>query len=97
MQTRTWEPVGLSGGGGMFNPAISPVDSKTAIVHCDMSNVFLTHDGGETWRMIHTAERSCGPTPAHCRAAFSSDGRAKIIYSPSGSSTIKMSRDGGEH
>jgi photosystem II stability/assembly factor-like uncharacterized protein len=82
-----WEPVGLSGGGGMFHPVISPLDSKTAILHCDMSDVFLTHDGGTTWRMIHTAELRSN---TRCRAAFHpTDG--KVIYSPSGNSTIKAS------
>ena len=37
----------------MFHPAISPLDPKTVLVACDMSGSYITHDGGETWRMFN--------------------------------------------
>lgn len=36
-----WEPVGLSGGGGMFSPAISPADPNMMMLNCDMSSIHL--------------------------------------------------------
>jgi len=48
-----WESVGLSGGGGMFTPAISPHDPQLILVNCDMSCAFRSTDGGETWEMFH--------------------------------------------
>ncbi|MFV1959602.1 MAG: hypothetical protein ACC662_09350, partial [Planctomycetota bacterium] len=53
-----WEPIGLSGGGGMFGPAISPVDGRRMIVHCDMGGVYRTEDAGRTWSMIPWREIS---------------------------------------
>ena len=52
----TWEPVGLSGGGGMFTPAISPADPNLMMLNCDMSAAYLSEDGGRNWRMIHHAQ-----------------------------------------
>ncbi len=49
----TWEPVGLSGGGGMFAPAISPADPSLLMLNCDMGAAYLSDDGGRNW---HTAE-----------------------------------------
>jgi len=88
-----WEAVGLSGGGAMFNPVISPTDPKTAIVHCDMSAAYLTADGGASWHMIPTTQLHSN---TRCRAAFHPT-EAQIIYSPSGQSTLKVSHDGGAH
>ncbi len=48
----TWTPIGLSGGGAMFGPAISPVDPQRMLVHCDMSAAYRSEDGGHTWTMI---------------------------------------------
>jgi len=49
----TWQPVGLCGGGGLFNPAVSPHDPKFMMVECDMGSRFISRDGGKHWRMIH--------------------------------------------
>lgn len=92
-QGLAWHPVGLSGGGAMFNPAISPADPQLAIVHCDMSAAYLTRDGGASWQMIHTAQLRSN---TRCRAAFHSTD-ARVIYSPHGGSTLKVSRDAGTH
>jgi hypothetical protein len=44
--TSSWEAVGLSGGGGMFTPAISPADPNLMMLNCDMSAAYLSEDGG---------------------------------------------------
>ncbi|MGO9202944.1 MAG: hypothetical protein ACLQM8_20690 [Limisphaerales bacterium] len=36
-----WTCVSLSGGGGMFTPAISPADPNLVLVNCDMSGVAM--------------------------------------------------------
>ena len=89
--TPAWEPVGLSGGGAMFNPAVSPADPKLAIVHCDMSAAYLTHDGGASWQMIDTARLRSN---TRCRAAFHPTD-SKTIISPHGATELRISRDGG--
>jgi len=45
--------IGPGGGGAMFNPTISPHDSNTVLVSCDMTGSYITHDGGRTWRMFN--------------------------------------------
>ena len=75
-----WEPLGLSGGGGMFSPAISPADSDLMMINCDMSGAYLSRDGGRNWRMIHQAQlrsdTGCQPTfhPTDTNIIFASSG-----------------------
>jgi hypothetical protein len=45
--------LGPGGGGAMFHPTISPHDPEEALVACDMTGSFITHDGGATWRMFN--------------------------------------------
>jgi len=45
--------IGPGGGGAMFNPTISPHDVNTVLVSCDMTGSYVTHDGGQTWRMFN--------------------------------------------
>ncbi|MFL6307534.1 MAG: hypothetical protein ACJ72H_28725 [Candidatus Sulfotelmatobacter sp.] len=45
--------IGPGGGGAMFNPTISPHDTNTVLISCDMSGSYITHDGGTTWRMFN--------------------------------------------
>jgi photosystem II stability/assembly factor-like uncharacterized protein len=45
--------IGPGGGGAMFNPTISPHDTNTVLVSCDMTGSYITHDGGRTWRMFN--------------------------------------------
>jgi hypothetical protein len=45
--------IGPGGGGAMFNPTISPHDSNTVLISCDMTGSYITHDGGRTWRMFN--------------------------------------------
>ena len=43
-----WTPVGISGGGGMFTPAISPADPDLMMLNCDMSGAYISEDGVAT-------------------------------------------------
>ena len=45
--------IGPGGGGAMFHPTISPHDSNTVLIACDMSGSYITHDGGGSWRMFN--------------------------------------------
>ena len=45
--------VGPGGGGAMFHPTISPLDQNTVLVACDMTGAYITHDGGNSWRMFN--------------------------------------------
>src|SRR5437879_85086 len=45
--------VGPGGGGAMFNPTISPHDPNTVLVSCDMTGAYISHDGGQSWRMFN--------------------------------------------
>ena len=85
-----WEPVGLSGGGGMFSPAISSADPNLMMLNCDMSAAYLSEDGGHHWRMIHHAQLR---SDTHCRPAFSPHD-PNIIYASSGG-RLRISRDRG--
>jgi len=45
--------IGPGGGGAMFHPTISPIDPQTVLLGCDMSGAYITHDGGQHWRMFN--------------------------------------------
>src|SRR2546430_617982 len=83
-----WEPVGLSGGGAMFTPAISPADPKRMMVNCDMSAAYVTGDGGRSWRMIHYSQLHAS---TRCRPAFHPTD-PNVIYAADGGSGLKVSR-----
>ncbi len=85
-----WEPVGLSGGGGLFAPAISPADPSLMMVNCDMSAAYISEDGGHNWRMIHQAQLR---SDTRCRPAFHPTDPA-IIYASSGG-RLRISHDRG--
>ena len=55
-QVPRWQPIGISGGGGMFAPAISPANPNLMMLNCDMSAAYISEDGGRNWRMIHHAQ-----------------------------------------
>src|SRR5438105_7691144 len=50
--------IGPGGGGAMFNPTISPHDANTVLVSCDMTGSYITHDGGQSWRMFNLRGRT---------------------------------------
>ena len=85
-----WEPLGLSGGGGMFSPAISPADPNLMMLNCDMSAAYLSEDGGHNWRMIHHAQLR---SDTQCRPGFHPSD-ASVIYASSGGE-LRVSRDRG--
>jgi len=45
--------VGPGGGGAMFHPTISPHDTNTVLIACDMTGAYITHDAGKSWRMFN--------------------------------------------
>src|ERR1044072_9178814 len=45
--------LGPGGGGAMFNPTISPHDTNTVPISCDMTGSYITHDAGKSWRMFN--------------------------------------------
>jgi photosystem II stability/assembly factor-like uncharacterized protein len=87
----SWQPIGLSGGGAMFAPAISPVDPDLMLINCDMSAAYLSEDGGHTWRMIHHEQLR---SDTRCRPAFHPSNR-DILFASSGGQ-LRVSRDRGK-
>ncbi len=51
----------------MTHPTISPHDPSVVLVACDMTGAYITHDGGESWRMFNlgTGVSSFAFDPAH--------------------------------
>ncbi|MBV9182451.1 MAG: hypothetical protein JO356_14160, partial [Acidobacteria bacterium] len=45
--------LGPGGGGAMFHPTVSPLDQNTVLVACDMTGAYITHDGGNSWRLFN--------------------------------------------
>lgn len=85
-----WQPVGLSGGGAMFSPAISPADPNLMMLNCDMSAAYLSEDGGRNWRMIHRGQLR---SDIRCRPGFHPSD-PDVIYASSGG-RLRLSRDRG--
>jgi photosystem II stability/assembly factor-like uncharacterized protein len=88
-----WTPLGLSGGGAMYTPAISPADPNRMMINCDMSAAYLTSDGGVHWRMISYRQIR---SSTRCRPAFHPTDK-RTIYAANGDSGLKVTHDGGEH
>lgn len=87
-----WQPIGLSGGGAMFTPAVSPIDPKLVMVNCDMSCAFISRDGGLTWQMIHHAQLR-GNT--RCRPCFHPRDVSVIYAAGDYAGNLRVSRDQG--
>ena len=85
-----WQPIGLSGGGGMFSPAISPADPNLMMLNCDMSAAYISEDGGRNWRMINHAQLR---SDTRCRPGFHPSDPDVIYASSSG--RLRISRDRG--
>jgi photosystem II stability/assembly factor-like uncharacterized protein len=92
-KTVRWEPIGISGGGAMFTPAISPCDGNLMMVNCDMSAAYISADGGANWRMIHYGQLH---SSTQCRPAFHPTD-ANTVFAASGWSGLRVSHDRGEH
>lgn len=88
-----WEPVGLSGGGGLANPAISPHDPNVMMTESDMGGRYISHDGGKTWAMIPCSQiTSCfsgAPPVFH-------PNRKDVIYVLQPGNVIHVSEDTGK-
>jgi len=87
-----WEPVGLTGGGAMYMPAISPHDPSLILITCDMSGAYRTTDGGETWEMIHY-DYLLGST--RCRSIFHPSDPNTIFGAHGYRGGLRVSRDLG--
>ncbi len=85
-----WEPIGLSGGGGMFTPAISPSNPNLMMLNCDMSAAYISEDGGCNWRMINHAQLR---SDTRCKPGFHPYD-IDVIYASS-SGRLRVSRDRG--
>jgi photosystem II stability/assembly factor-like uncharacterized protein len=46
-----WTVIGPGGGGGVMKPTISPFNVNFVLTHCDMTGLYVTQNGGETWMM----------------------------------------------
>lgn len=77
----------------MFSPAISRVDPRLMMLNCDMSGVYLSHDGGFSWSMIDGRQLR---SDIHCRPAFHPTDR-NIIFAAQAGIGLKKSIDGGNH
>jgi photosystem II stability/assembly factor-like uncharacterized protein len=89
-----WEPLGISGGGAMYTPAISPCDGNLMMVNCDMSGAYVSTDGGSSWRMIHHSQLRSN---TRCRPAFHPAQPGTIFAVGGWSGGLKVSRDFGLH
>jgi photosystem II stability/assembly factor-like uncharacterized protein len=86
-----WMPLGLSGGGGMFAPAISPANPDEMMVNCDMSAAYFSLDGGMSWRMIPWSQLHSN---IRCRPGFHPT-NPDIVYAADGWNGVKVSHDRG--
>ncbi|MBA4388195.1 MAG: hypothetical protein C0404_09455 [Verrucomicrobia bacterium] len=91
-QARAWEPVGISGGGSMYAPAISPVDPKVMMINCDMSAAYLSRDGGLSWNMIHHEQL---PGNTFCQPTFHPRDSNTIFAASGWWGKLMVSHDGG--
>ena len=48
-----WIIIGPGGGGAQFHPNVSPHDPKDVLNSTDMSEAYVSHDGGESWRQFN--------------------------------------------
>lgn len=62
-----WHILGPGGGGALYHPTVSPHDNRIVMIGCDMTNSFLTTDGGESWAELnfHGNARAFACDPDH--------------------------------
>jgi photosystem II stability/assembly factor-like uncharacterized protein len=80
-----WRILGPGGGGAQFYPAVSPHDPNLVLVACDMTGAYISHDGGNSWRMFNLR------SPATFFAFDPID--PQVIYA--GASSLWRSNDSG--
>lgn len=91
--TSAWQPVGLSGGGGMFTPAISPHEPGLILINCDMSGSYRSDDGGRSWSLIPWHQLTGCP---FCAPAFHPAKPEVVFAAHSYAATLRVSRDRGQ-
>ncbi|MGQ9513861.1 MAG: hypothetical protein ACUVTL_02245 [Thermoproteota archaeon] len=89
----TWKSIGLSGGGAMYTPSISPHDPKLILLNCDMSAAYRTTDGGETWQMLHHEQLL---SSTECRPVFHPIDPNVVFAVSRWRGPLMISRDRGE-
>ena len=86
VQNAAWKVIGPGGGGAQYIPTISPFDPDTAMVACDMTGSYITHDGGKQWEELNFKVQA---------GAFAFDPVNKgVIYA--GGTGLYRSEDNGE-
>jgi len=88
-----WEPVGISGGGSMYAPAISPADPNLMMLNCDMSGAYLSRDGGVTWQLIPHLQLA---SSTRCRPGFHPSDSNTIYAAHGWWGGMRVSRDAGD-
>ena len=85
-----WTVIGPGGGGAMFYPTVSPHDPRTAVVACDMTGSYITHDGGESWRMFNLRQpvRMFAFDPSERRTIYA--GAAELFRSTDNGDTWQL-------
>jgi photosystem II stability/assembly factor-like uncharacterized protein len=48
-----WRIIGPGGGGTFYHPTISPFDPNLVVATSDMTDSFITDNGGKTWRQFN--------------------------------------------
>ena len=74
-----WRKLGPGGGGALFYPTISPHNTNTVLVGCDMTGSYISGDAGESWRMFNLRSRA---------AAFG--GRVILHNAPEGGALLRL-------
>ena len=90
-----WQSTGLCGGGGLMNPAVSPLDRNLIFTESDMGGKYVSRDGGKTWTMYnhHMIGSACRGGPV----AFSTAIPGKMVSSSGfGADTVYVSTDTGQ-
>ena len=81
-----WDIIGPGGGGTFYDPAISPHDTNLVLVTSDMTDCFISENGGQTWREFNLRMT--------CHAAFDPK-LPNRIYALAGTAGLWRSDDRG--
>ncbi|MFC1613817.1 hypothetical protein ACFL5K_00800 [Gemmatimonadota bacterium] len=46
-----WQVIGPGGGGSTFYPTFHPTDPQRIVIRCDMTGIYLSSDGGNSWKL----------------------------------------------
>ncbi len=101
-----FQMIGPGGGGAMFNPTISPHDTNTVLISCDMTGSYITHDGGRpgacsicaAWwissSLIPTIRKPCMPHATGLWRSTDGGEHWNLVYpKPSTVKGVKMASD----